>query len=212
MHVDNPWVYLSKRVLHSSTDECDNNPHISSFAVCEQHDMVAVATYDGIVTVYFNNDPNMMKNESTFSTKLLAKDDESYCTQLSWQDKSRNLLVAGTTNGQITYMDVMPSKKYTTHESSAEMALLDLNKEIHDNEIINFTWNSNNDEESMHLLSVDKSGCCSLWKAELNVALIPLIKYHNDSQVHRIIFLDSILPSVSKNVSKMKSVQYLTNY
>ncbi len=199
MLVGNPWIYISEKALHSVPDKNNAEVYISSIAVCERHDMVAVATNDGTITIYFNDDQHLRNDASNFVTKLIEPDDyKSYCSQLCWQssESGSNLLVAGRTDGQVIYLDTM-SSRISHVQDVDEIVVLDSNKDIHQKEITSLQWNSNGNEESLRLLSVDESGCCCLWKAELNVTLVPLMKYHNDSEVNAIVFVDPLFPSVS---------------
>ena len=219
MLLGNPWIYLFERSLqldstNDESDDGDKKSHITSVAVCEHHDLIAVATHDGLVTVYSNDEKSLTTKTKSNSLviKSLAPHGESYCSQLCWQaatndnnNNSNSLLVAGRADGQIVYLDVQPPSLEPSEEdigsNNDEVNFIVVNKEMHSSEIINLLWNNSHHDDLMHLLSVDKNGCCCLWKNELNLTLIPIMKYHNDSNVNAIVFLDPMLPPVSANIS-----------
>lgn len=227
--VDNPWIYLSEVVLHSPSsssstiaatrDHASNNEDheldlkITSVAVCEEHNIIAISTNNGSITTYLKNENIHGRTNSTdFTIKYLLSNDNNddndtdgekpYFTQLRWQGGNSTNLVGGKSNGQIIYIDVLPTKDVDTDQSD-ELFPLDSNNDIHQSEILDLKWSQSNDEwdgrpaESKRLVSVDKSGCCCLWKTELNVALIPVTKYHNDNGISVISFVDSLFPEVS---------------
>ena len=106
MILGNPWAYYFDQTIHVVNQEGDEKgSRISSVAVSEYHDSLAVATYDGVVTVYFSND-KAMNNLSVVSTNILAPNSESYCSQICWQSNSQNHLIAGRADGQIANIEI----------------------------------------------------------------------------------------------------------
>ncbi len=229
--LNNPWIYLSEVVLHQSPvsssssspsstssisspssnkhDEHSSQSHlnISTVAVCDEHNLIAVATTDGKITTYLKKEIiyGHRSDRTDFITKQflghsLDGDHDSYFTKLCWQGGANcTNLVCGRNNGNILYIDVLPTKSLDTDQTD-ELIQLDLNQDIHQDEIVDFQWSKKKEdnEELSHLLSVDKSGCCCLWKTELNVALIPVTKYHNDNPITVVSFVDSLFPQVSR--------------
>ncbi len=196
MLLENPWVYHHCTCLHSISCSDEHNSCIASVAVSEYHDSIAVATLDGLVTLYFFvNDVNSIEKNSTFTTDLLAPQGESYCSQISWQHKSDKILVVGRADGQIMCVDVLPSSQLNDDRTD-EIMLTDMHSKVHTAKIAEFLWNKCQDER-IYLLSVDETGCCCLWRAEtVHKVLVPIMRYDNNSKVTATVFLDSMYPLV----------------
>ena len=186
MFFGNPWFYHSDRsLIHSVNKENSNetSSRVTSVAVSHHHDYVAVASYDGRITIYFNSN-------ASISTGLSACNGESYYSQICWMGKSCNYLVAGRADGLLIYLDVVPSSMLDSKRSD-EIILIDQNYEMHSQEISQLLWNEKQND-SIYLISVDKSGTCTLWKAPL----VPVMRYDNGSLVNTIVFLDSMFSLV----------------
>jgi hypothetical protein len=204
MLIGNPWVYLnfSNLQLQLLDDEDDYNGEstISSIASSEHHNTIAITTQNGLITTYFNiQNPQQRQSSSLNINDLVVDNDNSnYFSQLSWQGESDKYLVAGTTDGIVMYLDVSQMQLNGTGDCNVESLVLGANAEIHSSMITRFIWNNGKDDESLHLLSVDRDGCCCLWKNDCNEMLLPIMKFHNDYEINAIVFLDDMFPQVSK--------------
>jgi WD40 repeat protein len=195
MLLENPWVFHHDTCLHSISNNVDdeNKSCIVSVAVSEYHNSIAVATLDGLVTLYFSN-VQSKEYDSPFTTDILAPQGESYCSQISWQHKSGSLLVVGRADGQIMCVDVLPSSQLT-NDRRDEIILTGVHSNVHIGTIVEFLWNKSQDDH-IYLLSADDTGCCCLWRTETDKVLAPVMRYDNNSKVNAVAFVESMFPLV----------------